>query len=74
MAQYSYDAWGIPTIVQDSTECGIAQINPYRYKGYYFDHETGMYYLNTRYYSPVTGRFVNVDDPEILQTASNSDK
>ena len=36
-------------------------INPLRYRGYYYDSETGMYYLQSRYYDPETGRFINVD-------------
>ena len=40
----------------------IGAINPFRYRGYYYDSETGLYYLNSRYYDPVIGRFVNADD------------
>ena len=43
-AKYSNDAWGVCTITQDSSIIGIANINPYRYRGYYFDREIGMYY------------------------------
>ena len=39
----------------------IGEINPFRYRGYYYDSETGLYYLNSRYYDPVIGRFVNAD-------------
>ena len=35
--------------------------NPFRYRGYYYDTESGLYYLNSRYYDPVTGRFINAD-------------
>lgn len=63
IAKYSYDAWGLCTITQDSSVVGIASINPYRYRGYYYDHEIGMYYLQSRYYNPVVGRFVNIDEP-----------
>ena len=66
VANYSYDAWGVPTITQDSTDCGIAQINPYRYRGYYFDGENGMYYLQTRYYNPSVCRFINSDEAILL--------
>ena len=65
VAQYKYDAWGVPTITQDTTDCGIAQINPYRYRCYYFDTEIGMYYIQSRYYNPVICRFVNMDTPEL---------
>lgn len=44
----------------------IAQLNPFRYRGYYYDVETGLYYLNSRYYDPEIGRFINADDISIL--------
>ena len=65
-AKYSYDAWGVCTTVSDTTACGIAGINPYRYRSYYFDTEIGMYYLQSRYYDPVVGRFINVDDANLV--------
>ena len=70
VARYAYDAWGVPTITQDVSACQIATINPYRYRGYYYDEEIGMYYLQSRYYNPVIGRFVNVDTAEILEYPS----
>ena len=68
VAKYSYDAWGVCTVVRDTSECAIATINPYRYRGYYYDDEIGMYYLQSRYYNPVVGRFINADDAEYLGT------
>ena len=47
----------------------IANLNPFRYRGYYFDTDTGLYYLNTRYYDPELGRFINADAIDILNTA-----
>lgn len=44
----------------------IAQISPFRYRSYYYDTETNLYYLNSRYYDPETGRFINTDDISIL--------
>lgn len=44
----------------------IAELNPFRYRGYYYDIETQLYYLQTRYYDPEIGRFINADDVEIL--------
>ena len=64
VARYSYDAWGVCTVTQDTSECGIASINPFRYRGYFYDEEIGMYYLQSRYYDPETGRFVNADESE----------
>ena len=67
VAKYSYDAWGLCTISDDITDCGIASINPYRYRSYYFDEEIGLYYLQSRYYDPVRGRFISVDSPDLLR-------
>ena len=50
VAKYSYDAWGVCTVEQDTSAAGIASVNPFRYRGYYFDAEIGMYYLQSRYY------------------------
>ena len=44
----------------------IASINPFRYRGYYYDEEIGMYYLQSRYYNACVGRFVNEDDSTML--------
>ena len=67
-AKYTYDAWGNILSVTDgqgndvSGNPGhIANVNPLRYRGYYFDQETGFYYLHTRYYDPKVGRFINAD-------------
>ena len=69
VAEYLYDAWGVCTVVNDETEEGIAEVNPFRYRSYYYDSETGMYYLQSRYYDPVVGRFINADDVSILGTS-----
>lgn len=69
LARYSYDTWGNiisikdknDSIITDTTH--IAHINPFRYKGYYYDKETGFYYLKTRYYAH---RFINADDATVL--------
>ncbi len=49
----------------------IGNVNPIRYRGYYYDSETGFYYLQSRYYDPETGRFINADDPEMVKEAAN---
>ena len=56
---YQYDAWG--KILNLSSLTAIAQANPFRYRGYYYDNESGLYYLNSRYYNAEWGRFINVD-------------
>ena len=57
VANYEYDAWG--NILSQSGE--MASINPLRYRGYYYDSETGFYYLQSRYYDSVNRRFINAD-------------
>ena len=59
-ATYSYDAWGKCTVTNASGYT-IGTQNPFRYRGYYYDSETSLYYLQTRYYDPDTGRFINAD-------------
>lgn len=67
VVSYEYDAWGNVISVADSNgnsinnDNHIANLNPFRYRGYYYDSETGLYYLMSRYYDPVTHRFVNAD-------------
>ena len=60
---YTYDAWGNHTVTwHNSSGTNLyAQYNPFRYRGYYYDTETGLYYLQSRYYNPAWGRFLNVD-------------
>ena len=63
---YRYDAWGGLLVSSDVSRFGLAQINPLRYRGYYYDQETGLYYLQTRYYDPKVRRFLNADDASVL--------
>ena len=58
---YTYDSWGSPLSVTGSLASTVGQKNPIRYRGYYYDTETGLYYLQSRYYDPVVGRFLNAD-------------
>ena len=66
-ARYVYDSWGNIIAVYDASgvkitdTANLAIQNPFRYRGYYYDAESGLYYLQSRYYDPVTGRFVNAD-------------
>ena len=57
VAEYSYDAWGNILTATGS----LANVNPLRYRGYYYDTETGFYYLQSRYYDPIVKRFLNAD-------------
>ena len=60
---YTYDAWGNHTTTwHNSSGTNLyAYYNPFRYRGYYYDTETQLYYLQSRYYNPATGRFINAD-------------
>ena len=61
---YNYDAYGNILSIKDITgkditdTSNVALINPFRYRSYYYDTETNLYYLNSRYYSPKMGRFI----------------
>ena len=59
---YEYDAWGNTVSVTDISQDNWSTLNPFRYRGYYFDIETGLYYLLSRYYDPAVGRFLNADN------------
>ena len=68
LARYTYDAWGKPLTITDGAGADvsgnashIANVNPFRYRGYYYDKESGLYYVGSRYYDPQTGRFINAD-------------
>ena len=61
MASYAYDPWGKVLSITGS-DIAIGNLNPFRYRGYYYDAETGLYYLQSRYYDPEVGRFINCDD------------
>ena len=68
IVKYKYDSWGNILSILDNNgndisnnPTHIANINPYRYRSYYYDKETDLYYLNSRYYNPKWGRFLNAD-------------
>ncbi len=61
VTEYTYDAWGNVLSITGSLASTVGQINPFRYRGYYYDTETGFYYLQSRYYDPTVCRFLNAD-------------
>ena len=61
VVSYTYDAWGNPESISGSMASTLGAANPFRYRSYYFDTESGLYYLMSRYYDPVVGRFINED-------------
>lgn len=72
IVEYEYDEWGkvlnVYTANEDNAEQSeVANANPLRYRGYYYDAETGYYYLQSRYYDASICRFINADIPEIAQ-------
>ena len=71
VVRYKYDAWGNHVVLnpdgsRNDSDTFIGNINPFRSRGYYYDVETGLYYLKTRYYDPVVGRFITIDDVSYL--------
>ena len=61
VVSYAYDAWGKVLSVSGSLSSTVGAVNPFRYRGYYYDVEIGWYYLNARYYDPNVGRFLSPD-------------
>ena len=81
VVQYKYDAWGnhlvldangnpLDTLPDMYGNLPLGYRNPFRYRGYIYDTQTGLYYLQSRYYDPVTGRFLNADAVEYLDPES----
>ena len=74
MVNYLFDAWGKVVVKAENisynntglTYIDIANINPFRYRGYYYDTESSFYYLNSRYYDPEICRFINADKLDYL--------
>ena len=71
MVEYTYDAWG--NILKEKSNVSpsyatVKEFNPFRYRGYVYDTDTGLYYLQSRYYDPKTGRFINADDTAYVDT------
>ena len=58
---YTYDAWGVGLAVTGTKANSIGALNPLRYRGYVYDVDTELYYLQSRYYDPQVGRFINAD-------------
>ena len=75
VAQYEYDAWGNTLSIKDASGAAItawyniAVANPIRYRGYYYDADLGLYYLQSRYYDSGVGRFINADDSKYIDAS-----
>ena len=72
VVSYTYDPWGAPLSISGSMSATLGAVNPLRYRGYVYDTETGLYYLSSRYYNPVWGRFINADTAAVV--AASPDK
>ena len=68
VVQYAYNAWGKPESTTGTLATTIGEYNPFRYKGYHFDSDTGMYYCRTRYYVPDWCRWLCGDDFYFIKT------
>ena len=71
LCRYEYDAWGkVLSITGDVAWFG--QLNPIRYRSYYYDNESGLYYLQSRYYNPEIGRFICADEVSVVTVSPDS--
>ena len=61
VVEYTYNTWGKAVTTTGSLAGTLGLIQPFRYRGYVYDWETGLYYLQSRYYDPTTGRFISAD-------------
>ncbi|MBR5323078.1 MAG: hypothetical protein IKU48_05995 [Clostridia bacterium] len=61
VVEYTYNEWGKILTITGSLATTIGTLNPFRYRGYYYDAETGFYYVSSRYYDPEIGRWINAD-------------
>ena len=65
-SSYGYDAWGAPLWCTGELAETLGKAQPFRYRGYVFDEETGFYYVSSRYYDPEIGRFISPDTTDVL--------
>lgn len=72
VVSYQYNSWGRPINMTDVSHDGVGSKNPFRYKEYFWEEETGLYYVGSRYYDPETGRFLNPDTPSLVKAGLES--
>ena len=68
VVKYTYDSWGKVEKIEGTMAKTLGERNPFRYRGYYYDTETGLYYISSRYYDPELRRFISADDMDVLST------
>ncbi len=66
LASYEYDAWDNGTVTSHNANYNIGELNPIRYRGYYYDTDTELYYCASRYYDPEIGRWLNADTERVV--------
>lgn len=66
VVKYSYDAWGAIKSIIDTSSSGIGKLNPFRFKGYYYDNESRLFIVGQRYYNPEFCRFIQPVDASTL--------
>ena len=69
VAEYRYDPWG--KVLDEENLTAIGELNPFRYRSYYYDSDIKMYYLQSRYYDAEVGRFINCDDVSYIETTES---
>ena len=67
VVKYKYDAYGNRISITDTSGCDLGNINPFRYKGYYYDDDVEMYYCKSRFYVPLWHRWLNSDSINYLE-------
>ena len=73
VVSYGYDAWGAPLRCTGELAETLGKVQPFRYRGYVFDEETGLYYVSTRFYSAEISRFLSSDDEKVLCALSEDE-
>ena len=69
--EYKYDAWGRMLSKTGTMASTLGTLNPFRYRGYVYNEETGLYYLRSRYYNPEWARFLNADSSDTLDISTS---
>ncbi len=63
---YEYDTWGKLLSVSGEKKDTVGKLNPFRYRGYVYEEESGLYYVSSRYYDPEVARWINGDDIDVM--------
>jgi len=69
VVEYTYSAYGLPLSKTGTMADTLGTLNPFRYRGYIYDEETGLYYVSSRYYDPAIGRWLNSDSEDLINVS-----